>query len=234
MTADDLAYLQPAAQKMCMADRGNIRHERLTARRNPQLETLTLTPRMLSYEEPLSESEAISRGNTAVFEAVFKTWYGPLCRYASGLCGDATEAEDLVQQTFVRIWEQRRKIDIRISLKSYLYRAVYHQHLDRERHRKVRQKHKETSQVAVEPLSADSSLSYTELGLRFSAAMKALPEQCALVFRLSRLESLRYKEIAEVLGISVKTVENHMGKALRILREELADYLPLFLLFLIS
>ncbi len=219
---------------MCNADRGRCLRGRLIGRRNPQLETLTLTPRMLSYEEPLSESAAISRGNTAVFEAVFKNWYAPLCRYATSLCGDETEAEDLVQQTFVRIWEQRRKIDIRISLKSYLYRSVYHQHLDRERHRKVQHKHRQSGEQPLETLAADSTLAFTELGMRFSDAMKQLPEQCALVFRLSRLESLRYKEIAEVLGISIKTVENHMGKALRILRQELSEYLPLFLLFLIS
>lgn len=215
------------------ADRGRYLRDRLISRRNPQLETLTLTTRMLNYEEALTESEAISRGNTAVFEAVFKHWYSPLCRYATSLCGDEAEAEDLVQQTFVRIWEHRRKIDIRLSLKSYLYRSVYHQHLDRERHRKVQHKHRQYSEAVAESLSADSSYAFTELGLRFSEAMKQLPEQCGLVFRLSRFESLRYKEIAEVLGISAKTVENHMGKALRILRDELADYLPVFLLFLI-
>ena len=72
----------------------------------------------------------------------------------------------------------------------------------------------------------------SELERRIAAAMKALPEKCRLVFQLSRFEELRYAEIAEQLNISIKTVENHMGKALRIMREQLKDYLPLVLLFI--
>ena len=100
------------------------------------------------------------------------------------------------------------------------------------RHEKVKREHAseqlKTTVDAHDPVS--QSLASDELEQRIQTAMQSLPEQCRLVFQLSRFEELKYQEIAGQLNISVKTVENHMGKALKIMREQLKDYLPLFLL----
>jgi RNA polymerase sigma-70 factor, ECF subfamily len=188
---------------------------------------------MLTYSSsPTGDAEAIRRGNLTVFEAVFRKWYEPLCRYAFNLCYDRQEAEDLVQQTFVKIWENHKKIDVRMNLKSYLYRSVYNQFIDRDRHRKVHLTYTMQPASGQPVMNPQEKMEAGELGRQLNKAMQKLPGQCAVIFKMSRLEMLKYKEIAEILGLSVKTVENQMGKALRILRTELADYLPLLFILL--
>jgi len=178
--------------------------------------------------------ETIQSGNESAFEMTFRSYYQPLCRYAYSFLEDKEEAEEVVQSAFITFWEKRKSLDIQTSLKSYLYRMVRNACLNVIKHEKVKQQH-----VAHEMAVTDSSYESvsqkvyaTELESKISEAMKALPEQCRLVFQLSRFEELKYQEIADQLQISVKTVENHMGKALRIMREQLKDYLPLFLIFM--
>ena len=148
--------------------------------------------------------------------------------------GDREEAEEVVQSSFITVWEKRKSLDIQTSLKSYLYRMVRNGCLNVIKHEKVKKQHV-AHELAVADVSYESvsqKVYATELETKISEAMKVLPEQCRLVFQLSRFEELKYQEIADQLKISVKTVENHMGKALRIMREQLKEYLPLFLLFM--
>lgn len=102
------------------------------------------------------------------------------------------------------------------------------------KHERVKQQHAAhelyVKEVAYE--SVAHKIQAAELETKIMQAMKVLPEQCRLVFQLSRFEELKYQEIADQLQISVKTVENHMGKALKLMREQLKDYLPLFLIFM--
>jgi RNA polymerase sigma-70 factor (family 1) len=171
---------------------------------------------------------AFSRGDKAAFENIFKQYYHPLCRYAATLTLSNEEAEDIVQRVFVKIWEQREKLNIHSSLKSYLYKMVQHHFLNDLRRNKLRTTHEDAMKTEKnDQLSAGLEIESAELKKKIQAVFEKLPEQCRLVFRLSRVEELRYKEIAEVLGISIKTVENQMGKALKIMRAELADYLPI-------
>ncbi len=165
---------------------------------------------------------------------IFRTYYQPLCNYAYSFLNDRDEAEEVVQASFITVWEKRNSMDIESSFKSYLYRMVRNSCLNVIKHEKVKQQHS-NYQVAFgenshEPVS--QAVLKTELENKIQEAMKTLPEQCRLVFQLSRFEELKYSEIAEQLQISVKTVENHMGKALKIMREQLKDYLPLFLIFM--
>jgi len=177
---------------------------------------------------------AIVEGDEQVFEAVFRQHYASLCRYARQLLPDADEAEEEVQSMFVAIWEKRSALRITSSLKSYLFQAVHNRYLNRLQHLSVRadyQRHAQhmgegTAESPVQVLVAN------ELADRVQAAVQRLPEQCRLAFTLSRYEELSYAEIAEQLGISPKTVENQIGKALRFLRVELREYLPLLLLWL--
>jgi RNA polymerase sigma-70 factor, ECF subfamily len=172
--------------------------------------------------------ETLQLGNESAFEMIFRTYYQPLCRYAYSFLQDKEEAEEVVQASFITVWEKRNNIAIETSLKSYLYRMVRNSCLNVIKHEKVKQL--AVSEVAYE--SVAQKIQAAELEIKITEAMKTLPEQCRLVFQLSRFEELKYQEIADQLQISVKTVENHMGKALKLMREQLKDYLPLFLIFM--
>jgi len=178
--------------------------------------------------------ETLQLGNESAFEMIFRTYYQPLCRYAYSFLQDKEEAEEVVQASFITVWEKRNNIAIETSLKSYLYRMVRNSCLNVIKHEKVKQQHV-AHELAVSEVSHESvsqKVQAAELEIRITEAMKTLPEQCRLVFQLSRFEELKYQEIADQLQISVKTVENHMGKALKLMREQLKDYLPLFLIFI--
>ncbi|MGV3556889.1 RNA polymerase sigma-70 factor [Larkinella arboricola] len=179
---------------------------------------------------------AIRLGNEPAFEAVFRQHYAPLCQYARTFLHDWDDAEEAVQAVFLAIWEKRDSLEITVSLKSYLYRSVHNRCLNRIRHLSVQAEHREQAAYEVELFQSSEapmqSIIADELSDRLQAAIQRLPEQCRLIFQMSRFEEMKYQEIADQLGLSIKTVENQIGKALRILRTELADYLPALWLLL--
>nr|WP_189564280.1 RNA polymerase sigma-70 factor [Persicitalea jodogahamensis] len=184
--------------------------------------------------------QAIRQGQESAFEQMFRTYYEPLCRYANTLLKDSDEAEEVTQGLFLTIWEKRSDLEITLSLKAYLYRAVHNHCLNRIKHYGVRETHRAYS-LHFQTDSHDSvteAIYGSELEKRIERAVSKLPEQCQVVFRMSRFEELKYQEIADQLGLSIKTIENQIGKALKIMRKELADYLPvvglLFSQFLIE
>lgn len=165
---------------------------------------------------------------------IFKIFYQPLCRYACSFLNDREEAEEVVQSTFIQVWEKRGSIEVQTSFRSYLYRMVRNACLNVLKHKKVKQAHA-MHELAVGQEAHESvheTLLSSELELKVGEVMMDLPEQCRIIFQLSRFEGLRYGEIAEQLQISVKTVENQIGKALKIMREGLKEYLPMLILFL--
>ena len=171
---------------------------------------------------------AIRLGDETAFEQTFRKYYERLCNYACSLLKDEEESEEVVQTVFLTIWEKRADLEITLSLKSYLYRAVHNHCLNRFKHATVREAHREYTEYYI-PQSYESVtdvIHANELEERIEKAVSTLPEQCQKAFRMSRFEELKYQEIADQLGISIKTVENQIGKALKILRMELADYLP--------
>lgn len=173
--------------------------------------------------------QLISEGDKKAYEHVFRTYYQSLCNYACSMLKDIDEAEEVVQTIFFNIWNKREALQINASIKSYVYRAVHNDCLNRIKHGKVKKVYAEDYKSTMNSGFHDSSkvLEAKELGKKINEAISGLPEQCGMVFKLSRFENLKYSEIAEHLDISVKTVENHMGKALKILRVQLKDYLPL-------
>ena len=173
-------------------------------------------------------------GDITAFEMIFKTYYQLLCNYAYGFVQDRDEAEEIVQTTFLSVWEKRESLAIHTGVKPYLYAMVRNAALNLIKHEKIKQQHAAV-EMAVAEKSVESvtrTVMASELEERILKALNKLPEQCRLVFKLSRFEELKYAEIAEQLNISVKTVENQMGKALRIMREQLKDYLPLLIVLL--
>lgn len=175
--------------------------------------------------------DGLKRHEITAFEMIFKSYYQPLCNYAYSYLQDREEAEEVVQSTFLSVWEKKDSLEVR-SLKSYLYAMVRNASLNMIKHQKVKQRHA-GEELALSPQSeeaVDNMMASTELEKRIATALTFLPEQCRLIFKLSRFEELKYAEIADQLNLSIKTVENQMGKALKIMREQLKDYLPLLII----
>lgn len=179
---------------------------------------------------------AIRQGNERVYETVFRKHYQALCNYACGILKDMDDAEEVVQSIFLKLWEQRESIEINISLNAYLYRAVHNTCLNRLKHLKIQETYRQYIGNYLEDTfdSATDIMDKNELENRISVALEKLPEQCRLIFKMSRFEELKYQEIADKLGLSIKTIENQIGKALKIMRIELVDYLPVMFLFMLN
>jgi len=162
-------------------------------------------------------------------EIIFKEHHAQCVAFAMHYTGDEHEAEEVVQQVFLRLWEKRETIDINIAVRSYLFAAIRNTAVSNWRKDTVR---KEKENIAGTSRFADPSLqsSVWELEKMYHEALISLPERCREVFILSRHNQLKYAEIAEVMDISVKTVENQMGKALKIMHTALREYLASILL----
>ena len=172
---------------------------------------------------------ALRQGNLAAYEKVFTTFYKRLHAYAFLLVKDSHLPEEVVQEVFCRLWEQRGKIQVHTSLQAYLYTMVHHECLKELNRRKpvaLFEKH-----VASMPGREDAAdkVRQSQLEEKFLDALNRLPERCRLVFQLNRMEKLRYRQIADQLGLSEKTVENQMGKALKLLRVYLSEFLTLLI-----
>ncbi len=178
--------------------------------------------------------EALREGRQPEFETMFRAWYNPLCAYAYGFLSSRDDAEESVQTVFIQLWSKRKEIEVESSLKSYLYRSVRNHCLNVLKHEKVKKEYSSYAMTGSQTSysNGDENMTKVELEVRIADALNLLPKECKRIFELSRFEELKYAEIAERLGISIKTVENQMGKALRILREELKDYLPFILILM--
>ena len=166
--------------------------------------------------------QKISHGNEKSFTELFDGYYAGLCFYADKFLHDQDEARSIVQQVFVDLWIKRDKLVIQQSLKAYLFTTVKNYALDYLKHKVVETKY--LREVQPELVTSDRDLiEEAELNARINSAIEALPEKCREIFLLCRFEELRYSEIAQKLGISIKTVEMQMGIALKKLRSKLTD-----------
>jgi RNA polymerase sigma-70 factor, ECF subfamily len=161
------------------------------------------------------------------FEEIFRTYYQGLYAYAFTILRDEAMAGELVQEVFFKVWMKKDRLDIRSSIKAYLYRAIYNGCMDQLKHKNYLPMPDAASDEA-----ADRKIAGEELQKGLQKALNALPEQCRTIFQLSRFEGLRYQDIARHLGLSVKTVEAQMGKALRRLRVSLAEFLTILIFLL--
>ena len=172
----------------------------------------------------------------AEFEALFKAHFRELHAYAYSLVNDWDNAEELVQGLFLKLWERNDWSGIHTSVKSYLYKSVYHESLNLMRRKKVHLRYQALTVPTMEDQTGDAAekLKLSEVEMHLAKALNKLPEKCRAIFHLSRFEELKYQQIADQLNISIKTVETHMVKALKILRKEMAEFLPATLFILLN
>lgn len=168
--------------------------------------------------------------NRQEFEALFKNNYASLCRTALRIIGDSLIAEDLVQDVFCKFWEKQKNLNIEISLTAYLHKAVINRALNHHKKEKASVKRDDiyATEIYEDSNTTEQLVFAKDVKNKIDLVINSLPEGCRRVFILSRFEKQSYKQIAETLNISVKTVENQIAKALKILRSHL-----LFILFII-
>jgi len=168
------------------------------------------------------------------FDRIYVIYFSRMRRFAKEFVLFDEDAENVVQDVFLLLWEKREVLDIQVSLTAYLFSLVKNRCIDYLRHRIVAEEYKQELKAKLYALK---QLDYTfssdqEIEEILNKSIEKLPEKCREIFIKSRIEGKRYREIAEELNISVNTVETQMSIALRKLRVELKDYLPL-LFFLV-
>lgn len=154
------------------------------------------------------------------FELYFKRYYTPIGMYVMRYCENAEEAEDIVQETFSTVWQRFHDKDFPENLKSYLYRVAHNITIDRLRHRNIQEVSmplEEMREIEVSEEAIDTS----ERDARLWIAISRLPVRCKKVFLMSKRDGMSHAQIANELNISVKTVENQITKAFKILRHDL-------------
>jgi RNA polymerase sigma-70 factor (ECF subfamily) len=187
----------------------------------------------MQIQEP-SAIPLVFNGEGETFERLFKTHFKSLYAYAYTIVKDEMAAEEMVQNVFFKIWEKRGGLNIQSPALAYLYKSVYHESLNYLKHQKVKAAYQAHTvyQMKNQTDNASKKIMLSELEQQINKALDELPEQCRTIFQMSRFEELKYQEIADRLGLSIKTIENQMGKALKILRLKLVDYLPFLIVFL--
>jgi RNA polymerase sigma-70 factor (ECF subfamily) len=171
--------------------------------------------------------ERLRQGDEAAFDTIFREWYPSLVRSAESIVRSRAVAEEVVQDVMLELWRRRESLAKDSSPQAYLFQSTRNRALNHIRHESVERKSEpELMRQTEMGASAPSQLVEEEIEVALRTAVSELPDRCREVFELSRTHGLKYAEIATTLGISVKTVEAQMGKALRSLRVKLAPWLP--------
>lgn len=159
-------------------------------------------------------------------EKIFQKYYTFLCKVVYRILPDAVLVEDLVQEVFMELWRKHPTIRVQSSLKAYLKRATVNKTLNYIRDNKMKfESEDSTYKMEGNLVPVNKQMEANELQQLVQVAVDYLPERCRIIFTLSRFEQLSYKEIAQKLDISVKTVENQISKAIKILKKQLGPYL---------
>ena len=177
----------------------------------------------------------IKNGDKSAFELLFKQYYEHLCNFAYQYLKEKAASEEIVQDVFFKIWEKKEELNIISNIKSYLFSSVRNQCLNQLKHLEIRDNYKSHNEKVIqenENIESDY-LVENELSAKINSVIEQLPVERQKIFKLSRFDDKKYKEIAEELGISVKTVEAQMSKALKFIREQLAEYLPILVFIVI-
>ena len=174
---------------------------------------------------------ALRQDSKEAFSLLFQTYYTDLVLFCGNFVKDKDSCEDIVQSIFLKLWNDRKHIQIEISLKSYLLKAVRNSCLDEFRHIEiVRQYETEYGSSVLDNYDTENYILYSDLYAHLSRALEQIPDLYKEAFVLNRFEGLKYREIAEKLNVSERTIEVRVSKTLDLLRKQLKD----FFVFLIS
>lgn len=182
----------------------------------------------------LREEQIISdlkKGNKNALEHLYNEHYISLCTYAIDLVGDTEAGADIVSEFYCFLWEHRKQINIKESLKSYLFKSIRNRCLNHLKHKKTVQNYKTESEsfgaqvdeINLEFLKKNKEFENIDISERIQTAVEKLPDQARVIFKLKRQEGRTYAQISEELKISVNTIRTQMSRALNKLRKALAD-----------
>ena len=184
---------------------------------------------MIMNQEQQNIPKGVANDKKELFAQLFERYYIRLSHYAHQFINDFDVCRDLIQDLFMKLWELKIQDISEEELEGYIYKSVRNACFDHLRHKKIRQN---SRMYILEKLLKQeeihiSELETQELANKIENTINQLPEQTALIFRMSRFDDMTYAEIAEELNLSVKSVEFHISKALKVLKLELKGYLPL-------
>lgn len=172
----------------------------------------------------------LREGQERAFDFIFRKYYKALCALAITYVKDLDKAQSLVQDCFIKLWINRKELNQIQSLSSYLSYMVRNKCIDELRGQKKQKRLAEKSTTEEKTHSTEELILNNEFEEKLVIALSTLPERSRLAFEYSRFDNLTYKEISEKMGISVKAVEALVSRALKILRIELKDYLPILII----
>tara|TARA_B100001778_G_scaffold281933_1_gene247235 strand:- start:191 stop:784 length:594 start_codon:yes stop_codon:yes gene_type:complete len=177
--------------------------------------------------------EKLKKGDPKAYAFLMDSYYKRLSGYANSLTNDVAKSEDIVQNIFVKIWVNRKKLNSNIQIKNYLYRSVYNEFIDQYRKNKPLVYLEKKHIKAVNQIINENDSLLDNLILKLNTEIEKLPKKCKNIFLLNKKEGLTHAEIADHMNISIKTVEGHMTRAFKILNDRLGGKVRkiLFLLF---
>lgn len=184
----------------------------------------------ISKQDGLIEKVLIKKlkqGDKDAFSTIFSAYYNNLVLFAINFTHEICSAEEIVQDIFIKIWEERDLININVSLKSYLIKAVQNECIDWFRHLKITEKYNAeiTRKNYFFEYDTDNYILRSELESQIDSSIEKLPVDIKIAFCMSRYDGLKYIEIAKKLNVSVRTIEVRISKALKLLHNDLKDYL---------
>lgn len=184
---------------------------------------------------PKDLTAKLSKDDPHAFGVLFSEYYSPLCLYAMRFTKDKASAEEIVHETFVKLWEHRENLDINESVAGYLYKSVQNNALNYLKKEQIKNKYSEAYAEQLRnaeeyfTVTQESGLSVVlakELESKILEAVDSLPEQCKEIFKLSRFAGLKNQEIADKKKVTLNTVQKQISIALQKLRKSLDTYLP--------
>lgn len=175
---------------------------------------------LLKLHSDIFVINALKQGDKKIFEQLYSSYYQKLCTFLLSYCQDRSIIEDVVQDVFLNLWAKRRNISIRTSLNAFLYKSAYNKLMDKYRHLKLKNEMLSSYYDTAVLLAAEKDHETSKTRIKMlHLCIGELPERCKAVFLMGKVRGLNYREISKELGISVKTIEGHIARAYRLLKE---------------